>query len=416
MNYSTSTQILESPLHTSVKTVPNPDIFCVNHAFTGLPSSVNALSCQYRINSIDNSFQPVPKAVDLSTSHLKTSFTLYNSVQRLVDKYGANRIGFLTLTFADFLQCPIEAGKRNNSFFTNVLRPRYDAYLGCFERTKTGTIHYHYLIVMKQDIKSGFNFDEVADATNKNRATRYQSVSQYLKDEWSFLRSKVTKYGFGKIVELKPLKKDGEAIAKYISKYISKHIAQRRFEDKGVRLVRYSKGAKAGSNNFMFFTDGSALWRKKMSLFADIVQAKYPQETIQDLDDLSRVLGKYWAYQNRDFILNIKLKDEKYMNNSKPAHELIGKRLIAVEDCQETFSSWGDTFLFRKGSIINVISVGVCPEDSDNPETMIVFTVGGDSDLQEMYISHFTDYIEGDYYCSLTSSDAAAGRLGSVSH
>ena len=92
-------------------------------------------------------------------------------------------------------------------------------------------------------------------------------------------------------------------MAKYVGKYISKHVEARFPEDKGVRLVRYSKGARSGTTRFMFNSDGSTEWRRKVATFAEIVKARHPDEDISSLSDLTRVLGKRWAYHHRDYIL-----------------------------------------------------------------------------------------------------------------
>lgn len=231
----------------------------------------------------------------LSTQHRKSAMILKESVQALASRYGLPFLGFLTLTFADHVIDPKEAQKRLNSLLSNVIKPRYRDYVGVMERQKSGRIHYHLLVVLQQDIRTGVNFAELS-------AGKYTSAPATLRKEWAFWRQTARRYRFGR-TELLPVKSNIEAMAKYVGKYISKHIEVRTREDKGVRLVRYSKGARIGTTRFQFKSPGSAEWRRKVATFAEIVKARHPGEEVTELSDLTRLLGKRWAYHHRDYIL-----------------------------------------------------------------------------------------------------------------
>jgi len=233
----------------------------------------------------------------LSTQHRKTAFILKESVQKLSVEYGLKHLGLLTLTFREHITSPKEAQRRLNSLITHVIKTRYFQYLGVFERQKSGRIHYHLLVVVKSDIRTGVNFEEIANQ-------KYSSAPKALREEWAFLRRTAPKYGFGR-TELLPVRSNTEAIAKYVGKYIGKHIDQREDQDKGVRLVRYSKGSKIGNTRFQFHSAGSAHWRRKLAIFAEIVQTRHPEKKINSISDLTETLGPRWAYTNRDFILNL---------------------------------------------------------------------------------------------------------------
>lgn len=262
----------------------------------GLNSEAAALPC---LNS-NISNETDPKSLEtglakLSTQHRKSAFVLKESVQLLASKYGLESLGFLTLTFRDHILSPKEAQRRLNSLLTRIIKPRYRDYLGVMERQKSGRIHYHLLVVLKIDIRTGFDFDQVQ---NQN----YKSASPGLRSEWSFWRKTAPAYGFGR-TELMPIKSNTEAIAKYVGKYISKHMEVRQNDDKGVRLVRYSRGARAGTTRFQFQSEGSQNWRRKLAIFAQIVQQRHPNEKILEISDLTKVLGNRWAYTHRDYIL-----------------------------------------------------------------------------------------------------------------
>jgi hypothetical protein len=233
----------------------------------------------------------------LSTQHRKTAFILKSSVQQLADKYGLEHLGFLTLTFKQHITNPKEAQRRLNSFITNVIKCRYLDYVGVFERMKSGRIHYHILVALKVDIRTGFDFDAISNGD-------YRSASVALRSEWARLRKLAPAHGFGR-TELLPVKSTSEAIAKYVGKYIAKHMEAREEQDKGVRLVRYSVGARAGTTRFSFKSPGSAEWRRKLAIFAEIVQHRHPETTVNKLEDLTRVLGPRWAHTHRDYILGL---------------------------------------------------------------------------------------------------------------
>ena len=237
------------------------------------------------------------KVRELSTQHRKSAFVLKSSVEKLAADYGVEHLGFLTLTFAEHITCPREAQKRLNSLLSHVIKPRYREYVGVMERQKSARIHYHLLIVLPSDIRTGFDWGQVQKGN-------YSSASPELRREWSYWRKTAKAYRFGR-TELLPVKSDIEAMAKYVGKYIGKAIEARNPEDKGVRLVRYSRGARAGTTRFQFHSQGSKEWRRKVATFAIMVQMRHPGERIIELEDLSRVLGKRWAYHHRDTILSL---------------------------------------------------------------------------------------------------------------
>ncbi len=232
----------------------------------------------------------------LSSQARKSASALAWNVQAMAEKWGLEHLGFLTLTFADHVLDGREAQRRFNSLATHVLRGRYKAYIRVLERQKSGRIHYHLLVVLDADIRTGFNFAAIANHD-------YRSAGPKLRAEWAFWRRTAKDYGFGR-TELLPVKSTAEGIARYVGKYISKHLEARQEDDKGLRLVEYSQGARMASTRFQFATEGTASWRRKLKLFASMVcKARgYPAPSMQTL---STLLGPRWAYNWREFILSL---------------------------------------------------------------------------------------------------------------
>ncbi len=254
---------------------------------TGGDRGAGFLPCLSSNNSI------IAPSNRLSTQHRKSASVLAWNVSAFVEKFGIERVGFLTLTFRDHVTDAREAQRRFNSLASNVIRPRYHAWVGVWERQKSGRIHYHLLVALSVDIRTGFDFSGIA-------AGDYSSANSAIRFEWSFWRSTAPAYGFGR-TELLPVRSTGEGIARYVGKYIGKHMEARRDDDKGFRLVRYSQGWRIATTRFQWATEGAQLWRLKLRAFAWIMAAQ--RGCSPTMAGLASALGPRWAYQWREFIL-----------------------------------------------------------------------------------------------------------------
>jgi hypothetical protein len=257
--------------------------------------SAASLPCLNSGISIENSYEIPLDPLQITPFARKTAFILQQSISTLSARVGLDFLGFLTLTFSDHVIDPKEASRRFNSLVSNVIKPRYVDYVGVFERQKSGRIHFHLLITMPYDIRTGVDFKALSDKD-------YSTVGQNLRSEWAFWRKTAKKYGFGR-TELLPVKSSIEAMAKYVGKYISKHLEARQGRDKGARLVRYSKGARSGTTRFQWASAGSAQWRLKLKIFASYILQDDSEPP--SMKRLSEVLGPRWAYRHREMIFSI---------------------------------------------------------------------------------------------------------------
>lgn len=216
----------------------------------------------------------------------------------MAEKWGLERLGFLTLTFADHVLDPAEAQRRFNSLATHVLSHRYPAWLRVFERQKSGRVHYHLLVVLEGDVRTGIDWSGLADRD-------YRSAGPVLRAEWAFWRSAAKRYGFGR-TELLPIRSTVEAAAAYVGKYIGKHVQARQERDKGVRLVAYSSGACSARTRFSWACDGGQQWRAGVEALAVALSQShgYPLAVIRRVG-LSKVLGPRWGYEWRDAIMQL---------------------------------------------------------------------------------------------------------------
>ncbi len=270
-------------------------------SFESLPDEVVAPEIREKINL-------------LQSNHKKTAALLAWTIFTLAVKYGIEQMGMLTMTFADHVTEPKEATRRLKSLIVGVLNPRYLAWVRVFERQESGRIHFHLIVVLKDDIKTGADFAAF-------KAKDYRSASPALRSEWAFWRKTAKLYRFGR-TELLPIKSSAEAISRYVGKYISKHIGCREERDKGVRLAGFSKGARVGTTRFAWSTPGSWVWRRKLKTLAESLGVK-------EIAGMTARFGPRWAFYVRDVVARFQLQqyptEELYIADGRfPFREMDG--------------------------------------------------------------------------------------------
>jgi len=233
--------------------------------------------------------------VEFPASAARTAYALQLNVEGMCERHGLEKIGFLTLTFADHVTDAREAQRRMHSLTTNVLKPRYGQTIRVIERQKSGRIHYHLLVAVPADIRTGCDFEAFARRD-------YRSAPAPLRHEWAFWRATARKYRFGR-TELLPVKSSREAIGRYVGKYIAKHIGQRRERsDRRVRLVAYT-GTRTASTRFAWAGGKAAAWRQQLRAF---VHALHEGGAIAEptTKAMLKTYGPRWAWKWRDSIIS----------------------------------------------------------------------------------------------------------------
>lgn len=219
----------------------------------------------------------------LASKKKKQVFALQTNIEAMIKLHGLNCIGFLTLTFADDVQCHKEATKRFNSLATNILKNKYLAWIRISERQQSGRWHFHLVVVCKDDIRRGVNFEAIKQKRYK------EGANTALRGHWKFWRGTAKKYNFGR-TELLPVKTNSKRLAAYLAKYLTK--GTREASDKGARLVSYSsKVLRVCTQSFSWFKCGQK-WRKACELF--FLFHKMP-------------IDRYWAYKYGDQIKQMSL-------------------------------------------------------------------------------------------------------------
>lgn len=266
------------------------------------PATPPDLPCQHSGNSTEHppevrpGYRPEDQAIQVLTAyHRKSAYVIRHEVEAFVARWGIERCGFLTLTFADHVTAKREAARRFNSLLTHVLRQRYAQGIVMWERMKSGRWHVHVLVVLGQDIRTGIDWAEI-------KAGVYRSAGAALRAEWAFWRVTARRYRFGR-TELLPIRTTGQAVAGYISKYLAKHIDHRLAEDRGARVLAfwgYSKrdpetgetlrGVRRRASTVMAWSgEKSRQWRAQVADFAAALR-------VSDFTKLSTIAGPRWAW------------------------------------------------------------------------------------------------------------------------
>ncbi len=259
---------------------------------SGVRAAQAALPRQKSHNSTEGDGSAEPKPLEFPSSAKRTAFALQVNVAAMCDQHGIEKVGFLTLTFAEHILDPKEAQRRLNSLNTHVLRPRYGQVIRVLERQKSGRIHYHLLVNIGADIRTGVDFQAIASGD-------YRSAGAELRREWAFWRRTAKKYGFGR-TELLPIRSTSEAIGRYVGKYISKHLEHRELRDRRVRLVSYS-GLRVASTRFGWAEGGGRLWRARVKAFVNMLYEAGAILT-PTASAMRLKFGPRWAHQWRDSI------------------------------------------------------------------------------------------------------------------
>ena len=177
-------------------------------------------------------------------SYSATARELRAVIGSFTSRWGFNQLGLMTLTFAG-KELPLIGDVRGKwrSLRTNALDGRYLSWVAVLQRSPKGRLHFHIVVVCREDIRSGFDSEGVNSGD-------YSSASNYLRTEWAFWREACPKYGFGAWMELKPFWSTVEAGAAYVARYLARHYRSRWPQDKGRRLVSYAENAREGLKRY----------------------------------------------------------------------------------------------------------------------------------------------------------------------
>lgn len=112
--------------------------------------------------------------------------------------------------------------------------------------------------------------------------------NEALAAEWRMLREIACKYRFGRI-ELLPIRKTGEALARYLANYLSKSFKLIP-PGKKHRLVRLSRGvSRQFSMSFSILSLGNLIYRTRLKMAAAMLH-------FESYEDFADYFGPRWNY------------------------------------------------------------------------------------------------------------------------
>jgi hypothetical protein len=280
----------------------------------GAAAPATALPCQRSNNCIEKEEEKNESPAEaLSPYRRKCRHRLIMAVERMVKKYGINHVGLLTLTFGvpgsgrgsqatrelreqakdlDFVQ------NHWHSLNTNIIAKRYLDWICILEPHKDGVWHLHVVVVTIEDIRTGTDVETLTNYSLPAWMRRGKHLrNEALAAEWQALREIACKYRFGRI-ELLPVKKTGEALARYLAAYLSKSFKVIP-SGKRHRLIRLSRGiSRQFSMTFSIWNLGNLIYRTRLKMAAAMLH-------FQDYEDFANFFGPRWHYYLGDLIAAI---------------------------------------------------------------------------------------------------------------
>jgi len=245
----------------------------------------------------------------LSPYQRKALFALTENIAKFIQDVGIERIGFLTLTFENKIYDIGEASAHFNRLNVRVLKEYFGGWCRVIEQHKDGAWHYHLLVEMPCDIRTGFDF--TAFNASKEEYQRHGNSGTYYKllraatgkdhplpPLWKELWERLQGYSFGRF-ELVPVRTNQDGISKYLAKYLSKGLSAIKPDGRRVRLWAISRNVqRAVRMPFAWVSTGARLWRRKVTMVAERFRCR-------DFEDIRNLAGPSWAYHLKDLIASL---------------------------------------------------------------------------------------------------------------
>jgi hypothetical protein len=239
----------------------------------------------------------------------KKQKTLTGNVQYWANKLGVENLGFLTLTFKENMRDKKEAQRRWNNLNRTISRDgKFTVLVKVLEVQRRGAFHYHLLVKIGEDIRTGFDwvaFKKAAEAYNAKdkeegkRQTKIYATSatDHLRHLWGYMRAKCKSHGFGRS-ELMPIEYPNN-IGSYLGKYLNKDDQERENGTwanveltKGMRRVSYGrKEIKTHSAKFSWVAHprSNPLFRHRLKEWAEY-------RGFTSMEHIKEHLGKHWTH------------------------------------------------------------------------------------------------------------------------
>jgi hypothetical protein len=264
--------------------------------------------------------------------------TLFLNVDAMIKRVGIEHCGFLTRTFAENITCRKEAELRNHSWNSGFAAEAFEETVSVPQRQARGAFHYHDIVVIKTDIRTGFDFDSCTAANDLKKKFLHRvggrltwassaveaefkrlerkyfaSANENLRALWRLIGNskhpgKAAEYGFGRC-EMMPILSNAAGCARYVGAYAIAAQNARAVEDKGMRTVRYAikrvpvfcdgrqqTASLRNSTPQWNFAHGAAAWARKGCQCLSTLLGGLTDE------QMKLHFGKKWRFRNRKFV------------------------------------------------------------------------------------------------------------------
>jgi hypothetical protein len=277
-------------------------------------------------------------------SSKKSAEALYQQILAYGNKFGVEKLAFLTVTFAGEAPTMEYAMKCFKVFLNSFLRRRYVAGVRVTERgDKKGRLHFHIVVVMDQDVRTGFDFSKT------NYKGENPTASPYFQVEHEAIKAALAKYGFGPVHWFEPAKESLEALARYVAAYVAKNISKRLPGDKKARLWGcWGDVPRACSCQFARVTPNRWLWGQKVKIWAashGFMEGEGRGQSFDVMDRLKEVFGARWCFHFQKDILAVDIKEhglqyktpESEKEDRKVLDEIWVPRFQEFSDIRDSF-------------------------------------------------------------------------------
>ena len=103
------------------------------------------------------------------SQHARKAETLFLNVDALINRVGIEHCGFFTRTFKENITSRKEAELRNPFWKSGYASKAFEESISVPQRQTRGAFHYHDIVVVKTDIRTGFDFESCSAANDQKK-------------------------------------------------------------------------------------------------------------------------------------------------------------------------------------------------------------------------------------------------------
>lgn len=244
-------------------------------------------------------------------NYAKSLLLAWMSVALLYKRYGYAATLILDLTFDPPTADHQQVSRAIAKLFDCLRRRGYMKdywYVREYHTNSRNEIHVHAVLGMTWPVRDDCDMQREQQLGVPMTILKTYIHGERFREFTQELEEMLPRHGFGRYTAW-PIKVGAEAVASYHTKDLLKNLRCRDKSDRNVRYWNCSKGVRAGSTRFSWDTPWSRAHRRAKARFAATFKCN-------DLDDLYRIAGPTWYFNNRDEIFRYTLEEYEKMKGS----------------------------------------------------------------------------------------------------